>query len=659
MSETTGGRPAMPTRTQFKKLNELTTLQELFDHPDFKARIIGAIPKHMSAERLLRTFVTAVAKTPKLNKVNPLSMLGAYITVASLGLEPNTPLGHCYLIPFDEKKWNPATKTRDVMRTNVQLIIGYPGYLDLIFRSGRVKDLHCDVVWKGDDFSYEYGSNAHLRHKPKSQVHDEKEMPLYAYMHARMTDGGEVFEVMTAADVLTIRGRSQGYRTAMYAFDDAQTKGRKLPPSYTEAPWIKDPIPMWRKTALRAGQKWLPKSIEMAVAGALDERGERGGVDFGKVLDVSNVVDGTWEVAEEDDGESGGAPAAVQSEAPGAGAVHQTQGGLHDGISTEQVKQPAAATTTKTAAPAKSAPVQAAPAKAQGLVFSAYLASADGEMLTTVGNGGHFTDPAKWTSAFCELYGTATTVEREVLVENNASEIEAAQQASAAARMTLDALFAPTSAGQPATAQTGPAAQPDMRTISVLMKENGGADFSGYIIELRGVAATVTADVYEGWRTAQAPTLGKLPTTMRRAADKVMADLRTRLGMDKPSVATTQQPEPPDDAQQPDQQEPPPADEHGNAGSDAWGGDPSEPEPAQHAAEFSPQKMKDLKWAEGTKKDIEACATAEALDEFARNKAVSSRLAEITLRAPDIAADVIDYAAKRRTVLRGQRPAAG
>lgn len=111
------------------------------------------------------------------------------------------------------------------------------------------------------------------------------------------------------------------------------------------------------------------------------------------------------------------------------------------------------------------------------------------------------------------------------------------------------------------------------------------------------------------------------------------------------------------DAQQSGQQEPPPVDEHGNAGSGAWGGDPSEPEPAQQTAEFSPQRAKDLRWAEGTKKDIEACATSEALDEFARNKAITSRLAEITLRNPDIAADVIDYAANRRTVLRGQRPA--
>ena len=91
MSET---KTIVPKRGDFKPLNKVATLGEMFEHPDFKNRIAAAAPRHMHAERLLRTFVLAVQKTPKLAQVSPMNMLGAFITLASLGLEPNTPLGH-------------------------------------------------------------------------------------------------------------------------------------------------------------------------------------------------------------------------------------------------------------------------------------------------------------------------------------------------------------------------------------------------------------------------------------------------------------------------------------------------------------------------------------------------------------------------------------
>ena len=168
---------AAPRIQQYVPLGKVKSLQELFDNAEFKKRIEQAVPKHMRAERMLRTFVTAVQKTPKLMQVAPLSMLGAYITLAALGLEPNTPLQHAFLIPFDVKKWNPATRKRETQRTDVNLIIGYPGYLELISRSGKVADVHCDVVWPGDQFSYEYGTDRHLRHKPGREAHPDGMQP--------------------------------------------------------------------------------------------------------------------------------------------------------------------------------------------------------------------------------------------------------------------------------------------------------------------------------------------------------------------------------------------------------------------------------------------------------------------------------------------------
>lgn len=314
-----------PVRASFKPITKVESIAELFRHPDLLDRLNRAIPKHLSGERMLRTMVTATQKVPKLAQASPMSMLGACMTIATLGLEPNTPLGLCHMIPFEVTKWNSVTRQREYIRTDVQVIIGYPGYLDLIYRSGMVADVHCDVVWedevKAGRFSYEHGSNKHLMHKPLGTHHPPGEEPVAAYMYAKLSGGGEEFVVLQLADIHRLRARSQGFNSAMHWRDVAilENKDPLKDKRYTEAPWIKDFEAMFKKTALRAGQKWLPKSIELATAMAID--GDGGKIDFSKITDSSMVVDATYEVMDDEDEGGGGqgpepAPAKAADKAP-------------------------------------------------------------------------------------------------------------------------------------------------------------------------------------------------------------------------------------------------------------------------------------------------------------------------------------------------------
>lgn len=78
----------------------------------------------MSHERMTRVALSAVNSNPKLSEAivnNPTSFLGALMQSAQLGLEPNTNLGHAYLIPYGNV---------------VQIQIGYMGLLELAHRSG-------------------------------------------------------------------------------------------------------------------------------------------------------------------------------------------------------------------------------------------------------------------------------------------------------------------------------------------------------------------------------------------------------------------------------------------------------------------------------------------------------------------------------------------
>lgn len=146
-----------------------------------------ALPSVMTPERFTRIALSAVKNTPKLAECTPISFLAALMNAAQLGLEPNTPLGQAYLIPY---------KNRGQME--VQFQIGYKGLLDLAFRNERMQSIEAHTVYEGDEFSFEYGLNPVLRHIPT--WHDRGQMVgFYAVFH--LDSGGYQFEVMSKPDI--------------------------------------------------------------------------------------------------------------------------------------------------------------------------------------------------------------------------------------------------------------------------------------------------------------------------------------------------------------------------------------------------------------------------------------------------------------------------
>lgn len=205
--------------------------------------IARALPKHLDSERMSRIALTALRTTPKLNECTLPSFLGCVLQLAQLGLEPNTPAGHAYLIP---------RKIHGVMTCTT--IIGYEGLLDLVYRSGKTALVYAHVVRDGDHFDYNYGLDRSLVHKPIAP----DEAPLtHVYAVAELRAGHKAFVVLTAEQVLRRKASAQGSAT----------------PS---SPWNKYPEAMWKKSAVRELTKYLPRSADVAQATALDEAPEYG-----------------------------------------------------------------------------------------------------------------------------------------------------------------------------------------------------------------------------------------------------------------------------------------------------------------------------------------------------------------------------------------------
>jgi recombination protein RecT len=205
--------------------------------------LAAVLPKTLTPERLCKIALAAASRNPTLLQATPESFYVALHSCAQLGLEPNTPLGAAYLIPFRNNKAGTM---------EVQFIPGYRGLIDLARRSGQIQNIYAYAVREGDEFSYALGLRPDIVHVPKGAP-DANLTHVYAV--AKLKDGGEQFVVMTRAEVDLIRGRSR---------------------SKDNGPWVTDYEAMALKTAIRRLVKYLPMSIELAAAIEHDDAVETG-----------------------------------------------------------------------------------------------------------------------------------------------------------------------------------------------------------------------------------------------------------------------------------------------------------------------------------------------------------------------------------------------
>jgi recombination protein RecT len=246
-----------------------------------KATIKAVLPRHVTPERMLKIALGAIRTTPKLQEATSESLFGAVVVCAQLGLEPNTPMQHAHLIPFRNNAMN---------RTDVQVIIGYRGLIDLARRSGQIISISAQAVYANDEFSYEYGLEEHCKHVPAEG--DRGEITHF-YAVAKLVGGGYAFEVMSRSAVEKIRDNSQNWKTAVRF----KSTGKSV--------WTQHFDEMGRKTLIRRLYKYLPTSIEMATANDLDAKGSTG-----EVQGLEDVLTGDYHVVEDDSdfSEDAGAP---------------------------------------------------------------------------------------------------------------------------------------------------------------------------------------------------------------------------------------------------------------------------------------------------------------------------------------------------------------
>lgn len=210
----------MSTALQTTEAPKPLTIRDRLQSAEFKAAVSQALPKHITPERQIRTFLTAITRTPKLAQCDQASFFKSCMDLTALGLEADGRRAH--LIPYG---------------TTCTLVIDYKGLVELAMRSGALSNIHADVVRENDVFEYDRGElKAHKIdfRKPRGEV-------FAVYAIARFKDGGEKCEVMGKDEVELIRKRSPGGKSGA---------------------WVSDWTEMAKKTVFRRLSKWLPLSPE-------------------------------------------------------------------------------------------------------------------------------------------------------------------------------------------------------------------------------------------------------------------------------------------------------------------------------------------------------------------------------------------------------------
>lgn len=214
-------------------INNSNNLPDLImrSKPQFALAIGGSTPaqRQERAERFTRICLTAMRQTPKLAQCEPASILGAMMTCAQLNLEPNTPQGLAYLIPYGRE---------------CQFQVGYKGLMQLMYRSGAIASFNADVVYRQEVeqglFEYESGISPRISHKidllnPEARTGRPEDV-IAAYAAVVLKTGEPIVRLVTKMEIDQARALNRGNSPA----------------------WRDHYAAMAIKTAIKRLSAWLP-----------------------------------------------------------------------------------------------------------------------------------------------------------------------------------------------------------------------------------------------------------------------------------------------------------------------------------------------------------------------------------------------------------------
>ena len=154
-------------------------------------------PNSITAAKLEVAFRSAFNDNPKLSECSQMSIAKAIVNCATLGLIPNSPEQHAYLIARKLNSKDP--------QPSCCLEIGYRGFAHLIYRTGDVSKVETGVIHEGDEYALQSGQPTVCWVKPNFADLERDSKPIIAtFALITFKDGTQKLEAMGAGDLKKI-----------------------------------------------------------------------------------------------------------------------------------------------------------------------------------------------------------------------------------------------------------------------------------------------------------------------------------------------------------------------------------------------------------------------------------------------------------------------
>jgi len=228
-----------------KKANgkkKIGTLEEWVEKnmDKFKVQITESLPVHTGFGNMKSVIMNILRVDSNLTKCTPISFFCAVMQAVQLGLEPNTTLGQCYLIPY----WNSKIGWHEA-----QFQLGYKGLLEMGYRTNEITEIYADKVYKGDYLDFNKGTERYINHKPMPEKweYDKNGMPIITWYYGvyKTIKGGLGFSIKTKDEIIK----------HMERFSPAAKKD-------AFSPWVTSEDMMAQKTVLWDVMRYAPLSKE-------------------------------------------------------------------------------------------------------------------------------------------------------------------------------------------------------------------------------------------------------------------------------------------------------------------------------------------------------------------------------------------------------------
>lgn len=217
-----------------------------------EVQLAGAV----NSGAFVRAALSEIAKSPQLQQSTSQSVLGSIMLAAQLKLEIGSALGQFYLTP-----------RKDAGKQICLPIIGYQGFIELAYRSGRIDAIETLLIREGDAFNYWADSSGGLQFDWKPVDHETRPW-------------------VGAIGVAHIKGGGR----PVWAYLPREKVLARRPRYWESGPWKTNEEEMARKTIVRAMAPYLPKSTEFARAVEVTREVEENGKRVDSIQGLQDLV---------------------------------------------------------------------------------------------------------------------------------------------------------------------------------------------------------------------------------------------------------------------------------------------------------------------------------------------------------------------------------